>query len=94
MNNKKNGEKNIWLIDMIERIPHFLAVVFAVYMIVTLLMNAILNNKMNRYYRPNYLIIPSEVWLCCAVALLALILWIINFCTRKICLSEKQFYIF
>ena len=94
VNNKKNGEKNIWLIDMIERIPHFLAVVFAVYMIVTLLMNAILNNKMNRYYRPNYLIIPSEVWLCCAVALLALILWIINFCTRKICLSEKQFYIF
>lgn len=94
VNKKNNGEKNIWLINVIEKIPWFFTAVFSVYMVITLLMNAILNNKINMYYRPNHLNVPSGVWLGCAMVLLALILWIANFCTRKVYLSEKEFYIF
>lgn len=85
----KNEKKSITLL---EKFPRFFTILFSGYMIVTLLLNVIFNNRINSYYRPNYLNIPSGIWLICAMVVLLFVLWMMKFCAEKIYLSEKQFY--
>lgn len=89
---KKGVKKKTSLITVFEKFPRFFTILFSGYMIVTLLLNVIFNNRINSYYRPNYLNIPNGIWLVCAMVVLIFVLWIMKFCDKKIYLSEKQFY--
>ena len=85
--NKGNNRK--WLMTISEKIPRC----FSIYMIVTLLLNVILNNRIYFHYRPNYLETPNVIWLGCAITILILAVFVTELCSRKMSLSESQFYL-
>lgn len=89
--NKGNNRK--WLMTISEKIPRCFTMCFSIYMIVTLLLNVILNNRIYFHYRSNYLETPNVIWLGCAITILILAVFVTELCSRKMSLSESQFYL-
>lgn len=78
----------------LEKIPRFLTLVFSGYIVCTILLNIIVDNKINKYYKPNSLDTPSYIWFGCSVLLFLLALLSICKCisAKEDNINKKSFY--
>ena len=78
--------------NVLVKIPKIITVVFSVYVAGTLLLNVILNNSFNQYFKPNLLSISSIVPFGTAVLLFAAVTLICSFAGKRKGVSERGFY--
>lgn len=79
--------------NVLVKIPNIITVVFSVYVAGTLLLNVILNNSFNQYFKPNLLSISSIVPFGTAVLLFAAVTLICSFAGKRKGVSERGFYL-
>ena len=79
--------------NVFAKIPKIITVVFSVYIAGTLLLNVILNNSFNQYFKPNLLSISSIVPFGAAVLLFVIVTLICSFAGNRKSVSERGFYI-
>lgn len=79
--------------NVLVKIPKIITVVFSVYVAGTLLLNVILNNSFNQYFKPNLLSISSIVPFGTAVLLFATVTLICSFAGKRKGVSERGFYL-
>ena len=79
--------------NVLVKIPNIITVVFSVYVAGTLLLNVILNNSFNQYFKPNLLSISSIVPFGTAVLLFATVTLICSFAGKRKGVSERGFYL-
>ena len=79
--------------NFFAKIPKIITVVFSVYIAGTLLLNVILNNSFNQYFKPNLLSISSILPFGTAVLLFAAVTLICSFAGKRKGASERGFYL-
>ena len=79
--------------NFFAKIPKIITVVFSVYIAGTLLLNVILNNSFNQYFKPNLLSISSILPFGTAVLLFAAVTLICSFEGKRKGVSERGFYL-
>lgn len=79
---------SVSLKNFFAKIPKIITVVFSVYIAGTLLLNVILNNSFNQYFKPNLLSISSILPFGAAVLLFAAVTLICSFAGKRKCASE------
>lgn len=79
--------------NFFAKIPKIITVVFSVYIAGTLLLNVILNNSFNQYFKPNLLSISSILPFGAAVLLFAAVTLICSFAGKRKGASERGFYL-
>jgi len=84
---------SVSLKNFFAKIPKIITVVFSVYIAGTLLLNVILNNSFNQYFKPNLLSISSILPFGAAVLLFAAVTLICSFAGKRKCASERGFYL-
>lgn len=84
---------SVSLKNFFAKIPKIITVVFSVYIAGTLLLNVILNNSFNQYFKPNLLSISSILPFGAAVLLFAAVTLICSFAGKRKGASERGFYL-
>lgn len=84
---------SVSLKNFFAKIPKIITVVFSVYIAGTLLLNVILNNSFNQYFKPNLLSISSILPFGTAALLFAAVTLICSFAGKRKGASERGFYL-
>lgn len=79
-------------IYILKKIPRFMSLIFLWYIACTLLLNVIVDNRINTYYRPNELELPSGIWFGVSVILFLCVLFLMRWCVRKKGINNNNFY--